>query len=229
MKTIDAKVDYLAKLLKIKSGVRSDAATNILNSIDIAFAKEPGKDYIKPLQEVKKTIEQLRLEGKSSKKLEAKYNEIVGKIRGEKEQISTTTETVKEAPKAKEIKQTESVSPEKVNENIMKESEIIEKDLISAQEEWNISIDETVNDKISFTEKVSKFTPFLTKLEGYTASIKKAVSEKNILSEKTTARITKNLQKAKDILTYIPKHIIKEIHHIKTEIIAYNAGYKNAS
>ncbi|MCX6822954.1 MAG: hypothetical protein NTX91_03060 [candidate division SR1 bacterium] len=227
MKTIDAKVDYLAKLMKIKSGVRSSAATNILNSIDISLVKEPGKDYTKPLQEVKKTIEQLRLEGKSSKNLEAKYNEIVGKTRGEKEHISTTTEIIKEAPKAKETKQTETVSPEKVNENIMKESETLENDVAALGKDLEMSTeDNTIESKIPFAEKASKMTSFLTKLDTYTESIKKTVSENNVLGEKTTALIKKNLQNAKDILMYRPKIMMKEIHHIKGDITKYTSAMK---
>ena len=80
MKTIDEKVDYLAQLFKIKSGVRSQAANNILNSIGASFVQDPNKDYSKSLESVKKTIEQLREEGKLSKVLEEKYNNVNEKI-----------------------------------------------------------------------------------------------------------------------------------------------------
>ncbi|MEI6671932.1 MAG: hypothetical protein WCL02_00785 [bacterium] len=99
MTTIDAKVDYLAKLCKIKSGVRANVATNILNSITIDVAKNPGKDYSKSLEEVKNTIEQLRQEGKLSTDLEKKYNEIQEKTIAvtmeEKNEIIKNTETNK--------------------------------------------------------------------------------------------------------------------------------------
>ncbi|MEI8009502.1 MAG: hypothetical protein WCI00_09450 [bacterium] len=79
MNTIDTKIDYLAKQMKIKSGVRADVAKNILNTIDIDLVKEPGKEYSKPLQELKNTIEQLGQEGKLPISLEKKYNEILRK------------------------------------------------------------------------------------------------------------------------------------------------------
>jgi len=41
MNTIDVKVDYLARLMKIKSGVRADVAKNVLNSIDVGLSNEP--------------------------------------------------------------------------------------------------------------------------------------------------------------------------------------------
>ena len=62
MNTIDTKIDYLAKQMKIKSGVRVDVVNNILNTIDVGLVKESGKDYSKQLQELKNTIEQLRQE-----------------------------------------------------------------------------------------------------------------------------------------------------------------------
>ena len=79
MNTIDTKIDYLAKQMKIKSGVRVDVVNNILNTIDVGLVKESGKDYSKQLQELKNTIEQLRQEWKLPINLEKKYNEIFRK------------------------------------------------------------------------------------------------------------------------------------------------------
>jgi len=120
-------------------------------------------------------------------------------------------------------------NPETMNKNIFEESVSLEKDLISMEKDLNIPVEEISDNNVSFTDKASKFNILLDRIGTYTESIKKLTSQKNILTEKISVLINNNLQKTKDILLVRPNHIIKEINHIKGEIVGYTGSLKNSS
>ncbi|MCX6824851.1 MAG: hypothetical protein NTY80_01385 [candidate division SR1 bacterium] len=160
--SLDAKTEYLSKLIKIKSNIKTYVAKNILNSIDADVSKNPNKDYSKSLQEVKKTIEQLRQEGKSSPSLEKKYMEIEIKIK-------KTEEKKISEEKNKDLLESE-IFDEKKTKELLAEGEEISQELEHIEEKANEIKDEHQRN-VFLKNSLQKAQSFLRDVyEGYVKS-----------------------------------------------------------
>lgn len=160
--SLDAKTEYLSKLIKIKSNIKTYVAKNILNSIDADVSKNPNKDYSKSLQEVKKTIEQLRQEWKSSPSLEKKYMEIEIKIK-------KTEEKKISEEKNKDLLESE-IFDEKKTKELLAEGEEISQELEHIEEKANEIKDEHQRN-VFLKNSLQKAQSFLRDVyEGYVKS-----------------------------------------------------------
>ncbi len=77
MNTIDAKIGYLAKIMKIKSSARGKIVDNVLNDMLSKLKQNPENFQIQSqFKKLEKTLQDLKKEGKINDKIEKKFQEV---------------------------------------------------------------------------------------------------------------------------------------------------------